>query len=163
MKRADKTNLLSRLLETKLICDQTYWAREVSLDFNTAHRKRVDYMAFKPKNQSTSGIEKGIFTCYEIKSCLDDYKSGHGLNFIGEKNYIVTDMITYKKIQYEIDHNIGVYVALPVGSDSYTEWENPKELDEETRYELRCLTSSHERNRDYSINVLLFCMFRSGK
>ncbi|MFI3254430.1 MAG: hypothetical protein R3Y63_08875 [Eubacteriales bacterium] len=162
MKRAEKTKLLSRLLESKLICDQVYWAREVSLDFNTSHRKRVDYMSFKPKNQSSSGIEKGIFTCYEVKSCFEDYKSGHGLNFIGEKNYIVTDMVTYKKILYDIDHNTGVYVALPVGADKFEEWDSPKELDSNTQYELNCINSCHETNRDYSMNVLLFCMLRSG-
>lgn len=162
MKRAEKTKLLSRLLETKLTCGKTYWAKEVSIDFCTAHGKRVDYMTFTPKNQSTSGIEKGIFTCYEVKSCLEDYKSGHGLNFIGEKNYIVTDMKTYKSIG-QGTYPVGIYVAVPVGKDAYEEFENPTELSEDTQYKLVCVINSHETDREYPLNVLLFCMFRSGK
>lgn len=168
MTRAEKTKTLSNLLETKLICNRTFWAREVSLDFNTAHRKRVDYMTFKPKNQTTSGIEKGVFTCYEVKSCLEDYKSGHGLNFIGEKNYIVIDMETYKKIIVDNEfgnpaHPVGIYVAVPNGKDVYDEFTHPKELSAEIDYRLECIVHCRETDRKYAMNVLLFCMLRSGK
>lgn len=61
-------------------------------------------MEFSPANQcSVSGIEKGIFTCYEIKSCKEDVYSGNGLNFFGEKNYIVTTMACYKDITTDGD------------------------------------------------------------
>lgn len=46
---------------------------------------------------SVSGIEKGIFTCYEVKSCMEDIYSGNGLNFLGEKNYLVMAIDCYKK------------------------------------------------------------------
>lgn len=47
-------------------------------------------MQFVPSNQMGVGsLEKGIFICYEIKSCLGDFKSGHGQNYIGEENYLV--------------------------------------------------------------------------
>lgn len=41
-------------------------------------------------------LQQRIFTCYEIKSCKEDVYSGNGLNFYGEKNYIVTTMECYK-------------------------------------------------------------------
>lgn len=49
-----------------------YWAKEVSIDpfLAKGKPKRVDYMQFIPPGQcSVSDIEKGIFVCYEIKSC----------------------------------------------------------------------------------------------
>jgi len=61
-------------------------------------------MQFKPAGGTfISDIEKGIFTGYEIKSCIDDVYSGNGLNFIGEENYIVTTMQTYKKLLLDIN------------------------------------------------------------
>lgn len=37
-----------------------------------------------------SSVELGTFSCYEIKSCMADFKSGHGLTFYGDENYLVT-------------------------------------------------------------------------
>ena len=85
------TQFLSELLEKdRLIGVGNYWAKEVTLDYGKSNVRRVDYMQFKPVNQlSIDGIEKGIFICYEIKSCVEDFLSGYGQNFIGEKNYLV--------------------------------------------------------------------------
>ena len=81
MKRSETTKFLSRLLEkSRFSGPGKYWAREVSLDYGYAAGKprRVDYMQFIPENQcSISAIEKGIFTCYEIKSCKEDIYSGN--------------------------------------------------------------------------------------
>lgn len=137
MKRSETTKFLSRLLEkSRFSGPGKYWAREVSLDYGYAAGKprRVDYMQFIPENQcSISAIEKGIFTCYEIKSCKEDIYSGNGLNFIGEKNYLVTTMECYKEILPDLKNgkfaqhirenfpecyaeigNMGVMVAVPV-------------------------------------------------
>ena len=57
-------------------------------------------MVFKPLNNSVSGIEKGDFYCYEIKSCKKDFESGHGLNFIGDYNYCVLPQELYEEIDY---------------------------------------------------------------
>lgn len=161
MDRREKTKLLSRLLEAKLNSDKSYWASEVSVDFITSSRKRIDYMTFRPKNQSSSGIDKGIFTCYEVKSCIEDYNSGHGLNFLGEKNYIVTDVPTCKKIG-DI-YPIGIYVPVPVGKEILDELSSPTELSEDIKYNLVCANASREIDRQHPMNVLLFCMIRSGK
>ena len=37
-----------------------YWAKEVTFDYATSKSVRVDYMRYKPVNNTVSGIEKGI-------------------------------------------------------------------------------------------------------
>ena len=99
MDRKKTTEFLKQLLIEKVIKPGVYGASEVSIDWGTINVKYVDYMTFDPANTySVSGLEKGIFTCYEIKSCYEDLYSGKGLNFIGEKNYIVTTAETFKKM-----------------------------------------------------------------
>lgn len=87
MDRKETTKFLGQLLiNTRFRGAGKHWASEVSIDPWGREAKRVDYMQFSPADQcSISGIEKGIFTCYEIKSCKEDVYSGNGLNFLGEK------------------------------------------------------------------------------
>lgn len=102
MNRKETTEFLGRLLKKERFGGMgKYWASEVSIDpWSTKGKgKRVDYMQFIPDNQcAVSALEKGIFVCYEVKSCKEDVYSGNGLNFLGEKNYIVTTMQCYKDI-----------------------------------------------------------------
>lgn len=104
MNRKEITSFLGELLiHSKLSGIGKYWASEVSLDFGTTEVKRVDFMQFEPAGVvGISGIEKGIFICYEIKSCKADFESGFGRNFIGEKNYFVMPMVTYKEVAFDI-------------------------------------------------------------
>lgn len=90
MTRAETTKFLGRLLvNTRFRGAGKHWASEVSIDQWGREAKRVDYMQFSPATQdSISGIEKGIFTCYEVKSCKEDVYSGNGLNFLGEKTIL---------------------------------------------------------------------------
>ena len=108
MTRTETTKFLSELLiADKFRGAGKHWASEVSIDPFTTKSKRVDFMLFYPADQiSVSGIEKGIFNCYEIKSCKEDVYSGNGLNFLGEKNYIVTTMECYKDIIEDLRSNI---------------------------------------------------------
>ena len=88
MTRSETTKFLGQLLiSTRFVGAGKHWASEVSIDPMGREAKRVDYMQFSPADQcSISGIEKGTFTCYEVKSCKEDVYSGNGLNFLGEKN-----------------------------------------------------------------------------
>ena len=64
MKREETTKFLSELAEKHINPyndPRIYWAREVTFDYATTHAIRVDYMKFKPVNNSVSGIEKGDF------------------------------------------------------------------------------------------------------
>lgn len=174
MNRQDITKFLSELLvQQKFLGIGKYYASEVTLDYGLGKgkEKRVDFVQFVPKNQtSISGLEKGIFICYEVKSCKADLKSGHGLNFVGEKNYIVTTMQTYKDILPEIDKlgiHVGILVAIPADRSLLSEFENTTPLttniENIENWRLEITKPCHEGDRKRSITELLFCMLRSGR
>ncbi len=183
MNRKDITKMLGKtLVQSKFSGMGKYWASEVSIDPLTATGKggRVDFMQFIPENQySISGLEKGIFVCYEIKSCREDVFSGNGLNFYGEKNYIVTTMQCYKDILPDLNNgnfmrhlmqtnpeskrNFGIYVAVPVMRDKVDEFEDPTQISEDIQWKLENMIPCNCRNRSKSAIELLFCMVRSGQ
>lgn len=186
MNRKKITKFLSEILEqTRLSGMGKYYAKEVSLDYGTSKVKRVDYLQFVPPNtMSVSSIEKGTFTCYEIKSCKEDVYSGNGLNFIGEKNYIVTTMDCYKSLQEDMREGklnkhimetnpesslyYGIIVATPytmpnTTDGKYAEFQNPTPLNRDIRWQLTTMIPCHEGLRKRSMNELLFLMLRAGK
>lgn len=170
MERTQITEFLSELLERKLYRETgTQFAKEVCLDVGTSHPVRVDYMSFHPAHQlSVSGIEKGIFTCYEVKSCKADFKSGFGQNYLGEKNYLVMTMGLYKEIQQEIPRGVGVMVAIPYNSDSTSEYFEPTELTEKNiknSWILKIVVNSYaiSGNRKKSMIELLYAMLRAKR
>lgn len=181
MNRKETTRFLSNLLISDRLTNKrgVYYASEVSLDYGTTDAKRVDFMQFKPNGVTcVSDIEKGIFICYEIKSCKEDVYSGNGMNFVGEKNYIVTTMDCYKKLQADMhsgklwNHitdccpesnlHVGFMVPIPFRAKIDDEYDNPTELNNETSWELKIVFPCHEGHRRRSTTELLFCMLRSG-
>ena len=166
MTRPETTMFLGKLLKKeKLNLRAKYWASEVTLDYGSKEVKRVDFMQFEPPYQySVSGLEKGIFICYEVKSCKADFNSGFGKNFIAEKNYFVMPMKLYKEVINEIPHYVGVLCPIPLGREKYDEFKNPTELYDDTSYwSLKTIRPAQQRERNRSIIELLFCMLRSGK
>ena len=144
-KRPEITAALSTALEKKINPyndPRIYWAKEVTFDYSTDHATRVDYMRFKPVNNSVSGIEKGDFYCYEIKSSVEDFHSGHGLNFFGDYNYLVMPEMVYATVSLEIPHYVGVYV--PEGA------------------ELTCIKKAKRHDRTKPVSEMLLMMFRSA-
>lgn len=180
MNRKETTEFLSNLLISNRLAGQgKYYAREVSIDYGTVNVKRVDFLQFEPKGVVyQSDIEKGIFTCYEVKSCKEDVYSGKGLNFIGEKNYIVTTMECYKAIQPDMKNGklwkhirecnpessaqYGIIVPVPWLSVLEDEYENPTELNKDIRWELKVVFPCHQGVRKRSMTELLFYMLRAG-
>ena len=145
LSRTERTNLLSLKLEQYLnpkLDSHIYTAREVTLDYSSDQWVRVDYMRFLPKNNSVSGIEKGDFYCYEIKSCIDDFHSKHGHNFAGDFNYYVMTESLFQQVCHEIPYGVGVLV--PKGSS------------------LTSIKPAKRRNREKSVSELLLMMFRSA-
>lgn len=157
-----------------------YWAREVSIDYGTKDVKRVDFVQFEPEGVTSIGaIEKGIFTCYEVKSCKEDIFSGNGLNFIGEKNYIVTTMECYKNIQEDIRSgrlakhieeccpnsalHYGIMVAIPRHAEATDEYENPTPLNAIDRWKFTTILPCRQGLRKRSLVEMLFYMLRSGQ
>ena len=91
--RKEVTKTLSDLTRKRLTNQTSFYAEEVELDFG---KSRVDFVGFKPFNVLQNGmcaasIDKGVFSFYEIKSCMDDFNSGHGKTFQGDENYLVCE------------------------------------------------------------------------
>ena len=180
MNRRETTRFLGELLENRLNRVGKHYAKEVTVDYGSSTEKRIDYLEFQPPSGMFVGsIEKGIFVCYEVKSCIQDVYSGNGLNFLGERNYIVTTMETYKKLQPDIREGklqkhidstnpessryFGIMVAVPEGRGEYEEFENPTSLDKDCDWVLKKIMQCNQGPRKRSITELMFCMIRSGK
>ena len=133
MDRKATTKQLSILLEKHINPKndpRIYMSREVTFDYGTLNQVRVDYMRFVPVNNTVSGIEKGDFYCYEIKSSVEDFHSKNGHNFIGDFNYYIMPLEVYEKIEKEIPYRVGVYVPSENGLKSIkkaqrTDWKRP--------------------------------------
>lgn len=128
-----------------------YWAREVTFDYATSHAVRVDYMKFNPVNNTVSGIEKGDFYCYEVKSSVEDFHSKNGHNFLGDYNYYVMPEEVYEKVKNEIPYYAGVFVpTIPVlgNMGKY--------------YELKSVKKAKRKNRERPVSEMLLMMFRSA-
>lgn len=169
MNRKETTEFLGNLLKREKFSGLgKYWASEVSIDHGTTDVKRVDFMQFEPAGVvSVSGIEKGIFICYEIKSCKADFESGFGRNFIGEKNYFVMPMAAYKEVIQEIPGGVGVLVPIPqnvgnTNAEIYEEFEKPTELSGNMKWRLYAIRHPRLQLRKKAMVELLFCMLRSG-
>lgn len=109
--RKETTAYLSRLIEEHINPHndtRVYFAKEVTFDYGSDAQVRVDYMKFKPVNNTVSGIEKGDFYCYEVKSCKEDFASKNGHNFIGDFNYYVMPHEVYDEVRDYIPYNVGV-------------------------------------------------------
>lgn len=126
-----------------------YWAKEVTFDYATTSAIRVDYMKFKPVNNTVSGIEKGDFYCYEVKSSAEDFHSKNGHNFLGDFNYYVMPEELFEEIKNEIPYAIGVLVP---------ERENYKGV----WYDLKSVKKARRRDRSRPVSEMLLMMFRSA-
>lgn len=146
MDRPAVTNMLGDYLEKYIDPHndpRIYWAKEVTFDYATEHSCRVDYMVFKPHNNSTSGIEKGDFYCYEIKSSVEDFRSPNGHNFIGDFNYYVMPMEVYDAVKESMPFAIGVLIPTEKG--------------------LKSVRRARRKDRDKPISEMLLMMWRSSR
>lgn len=149
--RPQITKMLSLSLEKHLKPHndpRIYMAKEVTFDYSTQNAIRVDYMRFKPVNNTVSGIEKGDFYCYEIKSSVEDFRSKNGHNFIGDYNYYVMPEEVYASVSKEIPYYVGVYI--PNGMNYKGEW-----------YDLKNVKKARKKDRNRPVSEMLLMMFRS--
>lgn len=147
MNRPEMTKKLSSLTESLINPrkdPRIYWAKEVTFDYSTEHSIRVDYMKFSPINNTVSGIEKGDFYCFEVKSSVEDFTSKNGHNFIGDYNYYVMPKEVYEKVSSRIPYTIGVY-AFEEGSDKLVSIKKARRMD-----------------RKRPVSEMLLMMFRSA-
>ena len=146
MSRPEITKSLSMAIEKYMDPHndpRIYWAKEVTFDYATGNMIRVDYMKFKPVNNTVSGIEKGDFYCYEIKSSVDDFHSKNGHNFIGDYNYYVMQEDVFEAVKSLIPYNVGVLVP--------------------GKYGLQAVKKPHRKDRDRSVSEMLLMMWRSSR
>lgn len=121
-----------------------YWAKEVTFDYAESNMVRVDYMRFKPINNSVSGIEHGDFYCYEIKSSAADFHSKNGHNFIGDLNYYVMPEEVFLTVRELIPYNVGVMVP--------DQWRG-----------LKTVKNARRTNRSRPASEMLLMMWRSSR
>lgn len=182
MDRKETTKLLTEIVINN---DDALYAKEVTFDYGTKHQKRIDVVKFYPNGVvHLSDIEKGHFICYEIKSCKADLHSTKGLNFLGEMNYIVLTMETYKEVSFELcglefksylrknfpesSTHFGIMVAVPSSIDLrstdmlHAEVEHPTEFGgKASDWKLWKALPSYDEGRKRSMTEFLFCMLRS--
>lgn len=53
---------------------------------------------------------KNIWRCYEIKSSVQDFNSGHHITFVGHYNYYIMPKELYEKVKNKIPDYVGVYI-----------------------------------------------------
>ena len=99
-------------------------------------------MKFVPVNNTVSGIEKGDFYCYEIKSTVENFQSKNGHNFIGDFNYYIMPYDVYLAVKVDIPYNIGVYCP---NSD-----------------ESKSVKKARRKDREKPVSEMLLMMFRSA-
>lgn len=152
--RKEITEMLSMAVEKHINPNndpRIYWAREVTFDYATQNAVRVDFMRFKPVNNTVSGIEKGDFFCYEVKSSVEDFHSKNGHNFIGDFNYYVMPEEVYEKVKDEIPYGVGVFTpTIPVFGSDGKKW-----------YNLESKKKAKRKDRSRSVSEMLLMMFRS--
>lgn len=150
--RPEITKLLSLAIQKHINPhndQRIYWAREVTFDYSTSNPVRVDFMQFKPVNNTVSGIEKGDFYCYEVKSSVADFRSKNGHNFLGDFNYYVMLEEVFESVKDEIPYRVGVYV--PVGKNNRGEWQG-----------LASIRKARRKDRSKPVSEMLLMMYRSA-
>lgn len=165
--RRETTRFLSELLRNKL--QGKYFASEVTFNWGRQGEFRLDFMAFAPRNQTVAGIEAGTVTAYEIKSCIEDYRSPNGHNLHFDKNYYVMPMAARNVMIREKPYQIGIYVPHRIDVSLMDEWENPTDFSELeygsmrfSEWTLSCKDKAYLKDRDIPIATCLFNMMRSG-
>ena len=85
--------------------DPNYKFVLVTTELNLAGPQRVDVARFEERRDHLVEM-----TCYEIKVSRSDFKSDHGHNFVGHKNYYVLPGKLAYQVEGEIPDDIGIIV-----------------------------------------------------
>lgn len=103
--RGEVTAELSEKVWARLCRENALVASEVWVD----DASRVDFVA----NHATAAeLESGTFTFVEVKSCMDDFTSGHGRTFEGDENWLVCPL--------ELADSLASKGMLPKGAAVYS-------------------------------------------
>lgn len=145
MNRKETTKFLSKLVENLINPNEDnriYWAREVTFDYTTFHRVRVDYMKFKSVNNSVSGIEKGdFFFVMKLNHLSKIFTHPMGIIFWEITTTMLCQKKVYDMVKPEIPYGIGVYCPAETG--------------------LYSVRNARRKNRERPVSEMLLMMFRS--
>ena len=114
--RGEVTAELSEKVWARLCRENALVASEVWVD----DARRIDFVAYRPhrprdrsSNHATAAeLESGTFTFVEVKSCMDDFTSGHGRTFEGDENWLVCPL--------ELADSLASKGMLPKGAAVYS-------------------------------------------
>ncbi|SDX41537.1 hypothetical protein [Eubacterium barkeri] len=161
--RKDITAGLSQLLERRLSGESVRFCREV--EFFEPHC-RVDFVGFKYMVNGTGsvgGAECGTASFYEVKSCMSDFKSGNGLTFDGDENWIVCPLDLGIEIVQTKPFAVGIYVPTPEGCTVKQFFESKNEyLGEVDGWSLKIYQRAMKRPRKRSVTEILAQMVYAG-
>lgn len=150
--RRDVTARLTVLAAKRMANMTPYWATEVDLDMGKMHR--VDLMGFVPLGSPTgsdvSRVEGGTFVCCEVKSCMDDFNSGHGLNFWGDQNWLVCPKALADEVRGNLPLGVKLMVLCPDAGGRRLVM----------RYDL---SGTHALHRTQPASVMMFALLRAIK
>ena len=77
---------------------------------------KVDYMQYKPLNDTTAGIEKGDFICYELIHTPEYAKARTEYPMLGDMNYCIMPEGLYKEVSDILPKSMGILIpALKTG------------------------------------------------
>lgn len=112
--RKDVTRNLSEAVLKRLRREFALVAQEVWVD--DVHR--VDFVGFKPFPMVSypASLERGTFVFVEVKSCMDDYRSGHGLTFDGDVNWLVCTQELRDQLGYRIPYQASMLCPNKAGA-----------------------------------------------
>lgn len=166
---------LSALVERHLSASGRLWAKEVSFygrDDPWRAAYRVDYMDASAVHGGCARlheVESARITVYEVKSCMADLKSGHGLNCIGDSNVIVMPMALYDRLLDAGEFPRGWSVMYPIvdpatgGSDPWAMQEAAmRYAGEVDGWRLSMSQPDPDRGRTVPISQALWAMAYAG-
>lgn len=128
--RGEGSAELSEKVWARLCRENALVASEVWVD----DASRVDFVAYRPhrprdrsSNHATAAeLESGTFTFVEVKSCMDDFTSGHGRTFEGDENWLVCPL--------ELADSLASKGMLPKGAAVYSSWHHTGAYARETEF-----------------------------
>lgn len=123
MERTETTERLSCLAEKRLRGLTPYWAGEVMVGKDSRSSGVVDYLAVRfPCNAreilAEGDVERASFIFVEVKSCIEDFKSGYGLNLQGDENWLVCERNLADELKERMMIPAGIEVFVPDRSET---------------------------------------------
>lgn len=96
--------------------DRNEWFEEVERAYS---KLKIVERPYAPPHPGSCGrnaaLEHGRFVFVEVKSCMADFKSGHGLTFLGDENWLVCPRDLAHELYDERILPFGVQVYCPDG------------------------------------------------